>query len=545
MTGPGDGTSADEGRPAGGDPPPSGEGATRRPGRPWLKLALLVAVVAGGLGVAHLTPVGDYLTRDGVGRAIEALRDEPAAPVVFVAVYALATALAVPGTVLTLAGGALFGVFWGTVYNSIAANLGANAAFFVARYLGRDAVERLTGDRLEKLDRATRSHGFKGLLTLRLVPLVPFNALNFGAGLTAMPWRTYAVATLVGILPGTIVYTMFADALLAGSQEASREAFLRVALSGGLLVLLAFLPTLLKKMNVKLPGAALLVPLLLGSGAAGALAAHAAPSDPPRVPTATAAAAERPTADTTALPDHAAFTDVLEDVVRGARVDYAALEASRSGLDRYLERLAAVEPATLAAASRDARLAFWINAYNACMLRLVVDHYPIEEGGGLLQRVKNLVADRPSNSVWQIDDTFTRHHCPVAGEPRSQDEIEHEIIRPMGEPRIHFAVNCAAVSCPSLDDQAYTADELDAQLERQVRRFMATPRHFALEENADGPVLRLNKVLDWYKEDFGGVDGLVAFFRERVEGARRALLDDPALEVRFREYDWTLNDVEG
>jgi uncharacterized membrane protein YdjX (TVP38/TMEM64 family) len=91
------------------------------------------------------------------------------------------------------------------------------------------------------------------MLTLRLIPAVPFNALNFGAGLTAISWPAYALSTLVGIFPGTLVYTMFADALLAGSREASREALLRVLISGLLLVALSFLPTLAKKLGFRLP----------------------------------------------------------------------------------------------------------------------------------------------------------------------------------------------------------------------------------------------------------------------------------------------------
>ncbi|NIQ53694.1 MAG: hypothetical protein GWN71_09840, partial [Gammaproteobacteria bacterium] len=181
-------------------------------------------------------------------------RGSEAAPLLYMIIYAAATAVAIPGSILTLAGGAMFGVLWGTIYTTVAANVGANAAFGVARFLGRDGVRKLAGSRLEALDRATRDYGFRGLLTLRLIPAVPFNALNFGAGLTAMSWPTYAGATAIGIFPGTVVYTMFADALLAGSQEASREALLRILVSGALLVLLSFLPTLARRLGIFLPG---------------------------------------------------------------------------------------------------------------------------------------------------------------------------------------------------------------------------------------------------------------------------------------------------
>ncbi|MDA0328876.1 MAG: TVP38/TMEM64 family protein [Gemmatimonadetes bacterium] len=213
------------------------------------RLLFLLLLLTGGVLAAAYTPLGDYLSREGVGDAITWLRASNSAPALYILIYAAATALAIPGSILTLAGGAMFGLFWGTLYTTLAANLGANAAFAVARYLGRGGIERLAGPRLKALDRATETHGFRGLLTLRLVPAVPFNALNFGAGLTVIPWATYATATAIGIFPGTVVYTMFADALLAGSQDASRAAFLRVLASGALLVALSFVPVFLRRLK--------------------------------------------------------------------------------------------------------------------------------------------------------------------------------------------------------------------------------------------------------------------------------------------------------
>jgi len=244
------------------------------------------------------------------------------------------------------------------------------------------------------------------------------------------------------------------------------------------------------------------------------------------------------------LPDHAAFTRVLQQVVRGPLVDYAGLVRMRGELDHYIASLGATAPATLEAAPRDAQLAFWINAYNACMLKLVTDHYPIRRGGsGLFGSIRNLVAGYPANSVWQIRDVFSGAHCPVAGAERSQDEIEHEIIRPrFGEPRIHFAVNCAARSCPVLWPEAYEADRLDDQLDRAVRQLMSNPSHFRIDRGSP-PTVNVNRVLDWYQEDFGGVDGVRTFFADYVTGPDRDLFLDNRTQVAFFEYDWTLNDL--
>jgi hypothetical protein len=245
-----------------------------------------------------------------------------------------------------------------------------------------------------------------------------------------------------------------------------------------------------------------------------------------------------------ALPDHEAFTRVLRDVVTVPNVDYARLKANRGGLDRYLEALGSTDPARLSAAPRSDQLAFWINAYNACMLRIVIDNYPIErQRVGLFQRARIAVAGYPANSVWQIRDVFSANHCRVAGARRSPDEIEHEIIRPrFEEPRIHFAVNCAARSCPVLWPEAYTGERLEEQLERAVRNLVASPAHFrVVTENR--PALHLNKVLDWFSGDFGGVEGLRAFFLPYLEGETLEQVRDPATPIRFFEYDWTLNDA--
>ena len=483
-------------------------------------LALGIIVVAGFLAV-RVTPLGEVLSRDGVSSAIEFLRASAWAPVIFIAAYATLTALAVPGTILTLVGGGVFGVFWGTVYNSIAANIGANAAFLISRTLGRDGVRTLLGSdssALEKLDDVVGRHGFRGLLTLRLIPLVPFNALNFGSGLLPLRWGTYALATLVGIFPGTVVYTFFADALLQGSQEASRGALLRVAIAGALLILMSFLPQILKRFRVSLPGAAagVLCALLAWPGGASA---QDGTGDP-------------------VLPDHREFTTLLKEVVRPGGVDYSGLKARHGELEAYLDQLAGVSESSLARATSEEQLAFWINAYNACMLDRVVRHYPIERAGGLT-RLKNAVAGRPANSVWQIDDVFTAAHCRIAGVDRSQDQIEHEIIRPMGDPRIHFAINCAARSCPPLVPRAYTGAELDAELDERVRAFMDDPAHFRI----DAGTLWVNRVLEWFGSDFGGPEGLKDFFSAYATGPTGAALADPETDVMYFEYDWTLNDV--
>lgn len=245
------------------------------------------------------------------------------------------------------------------------------------------------------------------------------------------------------------------------------------------------------------------------------------------------------------LPEHHAFTTILTDVVRGSHVSYDALGNHSSALDAYLETLGDTDPETLATATKGARLAFWLNAYNACMLDLVGSHYPIKRAGsgGLRLRIMNGIIGRPANSVWQIEDVFTRKHCRIARKPRSQDEIEHQKLRPTGEPRVHFGLSCASESCPALAPKAYTADAVDRQLDQRVRYFLADKRHFYIEREGE-PVVHVNELLEWFKEDFGGMDGVREFLASYLPASDAALVRDPATRFQFIEYDWRLNDAK-
>ena len=181
--------------------------------------------------------------------AIERVREVPALPILFVLGYALAAGVGLPATAFTLAGGAIFGTLLGSLLNWLGAMLGALTAYALARQLGSGAVRSLLGRHAGKLDSLTGRTGFATLLRLRLVPIVPFNALNFAAGLAPVPIRAYALATAIGILPGTVVYTYFADSLVAGVTGARNRALLHVAIAGALLIAISFGPALARRIR--------------------------------------------------------------------------------------------------------------------------------------------------------------------------------------------------------------------------------------------------------------------------------------------------------
>lgn len=172
------------------------------PGRAvWTRLIVFV----GAIGVAAVAAAVVGLPDEEQLRADIAAAG-PVAPVLFVLVYAVATLAPLPKNILAVVAGALFGLLPGIAIVLPAALLGAGAAFVLARILGRDAVERITGTRVARVDALLRRRGLLAVLGVRLVPVLPFTAINYVAGLTAVRARDYVLGTALGILPGTIAY---------------------------------------------------------------------------------------------------------------------------------------------------------------------------------------------------------------------------------------------------------------------------------------------------------------------------------------------------
>ena len=169
-------------------------------------------------------------------------------PLLFVAVYAAGSVLFLPGSVLTLAGGALFGPVLGTLYNLTGATLGATLAFLVARHLASDWVADKTGGRLKQLINGVEGEGWRFVAFARLVPLFPFNLLNYALGLTRIRLSHYVLATWVFMLPGAVAYTYLGYAgreAVAGGEGLIQKILLAVAL----LALVAFLPRLIARLR--------------------------------------------------------------------------------------------------------------------------------------------------------------------------------------------------------------------------------------------------------------------------------------------------------
>ena len=212
---------------------------------------------------------------------------------------------------------------------------------------------------------------------------------------------------------------------------------------------------------------------------------------------------------------------LAKDVNAQGMVAYAALKsADGAALDAFLAKCAAARPETFATGSE--RLAFWVNAYNASVLKGVVAHYP-------------------TDSVMSVPNFFKEQAYTIAGEKLSLDQIENQKIRPVfKDPRVHFALVCGAKSCPRLLNRAYTGVGLDAALDGQAHEFLADANKNRFE--AQGPVARVSQIFNWYGPDFAGAAGSVAgYLKKYAPASALPLLGNPAISVQYMNYDWKLN----
>jgi uncharacterized membrane protein YdjX (TVP38/TMEM64 family) len=211
--------------------------------RLWPRLALLTFL---GGGIALVMASGTTLSAAAVEQH---LQDTGAwAPAIFVSLYAIATLLLVPGSLLSLAGGALFGPVWGVAINLTGATFGAILSFLAARYMAGNVVARRAGPRLQQVITGVEAEGWRFVALVRLVPLVPFNLLNYALGLTRIHVVPYALASLICMVPGALAYTWAGH---AGRDVAARggQALPQVLAALGALLAVSLLPRLVRRVR--------------------------------------------------------------------------------------------------------------------------------------------------------------------------------------------------------------------------------------------------------------------------------------------------------
>lgn len=218
----------------------------------------------------------------------------------------------------------------------------------------------------------------------------------------------------------------------------------------------------------------------------------------------------------------AAYASVLERFVRDGRVDYAALKYSRAGLDLFLADASNLQRSEFSAWPKPDRLAFLINVYNAATLRLIIDRYPIK-------------SIRKIGPLWNPKAPWTQPVVTLFGSPTSLDDLEQRMIRPaFQEPRVHFALVCAARGCPPLRSEPYEGARLNAQLDNQAWIFLTQNSKNSLDETTK--TAYLSPIFKWYLKDFGGSKkSLLAYLKKWLPAAENYYIE-------WTPYDWSLND---
>ena len=208
------------------------------------RLIGLVVVLLLALLVAQVTGVAGYISLDGLNSLRGWINGFGAvAPIIFIAVYVVATVAFLPGAPLSLLAGLVFGAVWGALWTVIGATLGATLAFLIGRYAARGLVESWTANnaRVRKLDEGVEKHGWRMLIVTRLVPLFPFSLQNYAYGLTGIGVGTYVLLTGICIVPGVVLYT-FAGGSLASAREDLTRTFTYLGVAAIVFVLISLIP---------------------------------------------------------------------------------------------------------------------------------------------------------------------------------------------------------------------------------------------------------------------------------------------------------------
>lgn len=219
-------------------------------------------------------------------------------------------------------------------------------------------------------------------------------------------------------------------------------------------------------------------------------------------------------------PNYSLWASILDTHVNNqGRVNYAILKNNRSKLDNFVEQIKLIHTSQLNPIEQKA---FWINAYNALTLQTVINNYPVSS-----------IRHINFGLVWKLKKE-------VASGKYSLEEIEHQILRPLGDPRVHFALNCASIGCPKLPKKPFYPDTLDAQLEAEARRFMNDPEKVRLDKSTN--TLYHSELLNWYEDDFLIVSpNKLSYITQYLNEDDRHYLQNHRVILKKIKYDWGLN----
>lgn len=417
--------------------------------------------------------------------------------IIFVSLYIVFVALSLPAaTLLTLMGGFLFGSWLGTFFVVTAATIGATIIFMVARTSLGTTLREKAGGLYMRIEKNMKENAIGYLLFMRLVPAFPFFLVNIVPALFNVPLRTYIATTFFGIIPGSFVYVNLGKQVATITNLGdliSTETLLAFALLG----VFSLIPTVIKQVKTykkEILGILVIAPMFLISSTVNAGMSET---------------------DFNNVYDGLLKTHIIPTAKNG--ITYNGVNYDNWATDdrhkRALDLLLISNPDSY---DDPAKKAFWINTYNFLTIDLIIRE-------GERQTIKNL--GNLFSSPWK------KYSWSINGKHYTLDQIENEILRPMGDPRIHFAINCASKSCPDLRTEVYRANQLEKQLNEQVS---LTLRNAGKGFRRDGDTVYVSKILDWFSDDFKN-GNVKSWLMDYVDFAL-------PFTLQFMDYDWSLND---
>ncbi|WPR71413.1 DUF547 domain-containing protein [Flavobacterium sp. NG2] len=211
--------------------------------------------------------------------------------------------------------------------------------------------------------------------------------------------------------------------------------------------------------------------------------------------------------------DHSKWDALLKKhVSANGNVNYKGFLKDKTALEAYLDVLEANVPSK--SWSRNATLAYWINVYNAFTVKLIIDNYPVK-------------------SIKEISNPWGKKFFALGGQKYSLEQVEHEILRKMGEPRIHFAINCASFSCPNLLNEAYTEANLSKQLAQVAKSFINDKTKNTITKSK----IEVSEIFNWFAGDFKTKGSLIDFLNQYS-----SVKIDAKAKTSYKDYNWSLNE---
>ncbi|PCI57268.1 MAG: hypothetical protein COB36_03100 [Alphaproteobacteria bacterium] len=412
----------------------------------------------------------------------------------FMAVYIIFVALSLPAaTLLTLMGGFLFGTWLGTLYVVTAATIGATIIFLIAKTSLGVTLREKAGGMYKRIEDNMKDNATGYLLFMRLIPVFPFFLVNIVPALFNVKPRIFILTTFFGIIPGSFVYVNLGQQL-ADIESLNDLISIQTLLAFSLLGLFALIPTLYKQLKNRKTSVALVVACLLA------------------FPQNSHAGAEYQKF----LSLYDSLLSAYVTPVKTGNIAYNGVNYDSWASDqRHKQALALLLAEDPNAYQDNDEKAFWINAYNFLTIELIVR----ENERSSIKNLGSLFTNPWKKHSWAL----AKHHYTL-------NHIEHKILRPMNDARIHFAINCASISCPDLQDESYRAENLNAQLNDQVR---LTLNNAGKGLHIGNDTIYVSKIFKWFAADFknGDIKGWLTDYQPINQNH----------DLRFMEYDWSLN----